>query len=398
MGRAMLFVVLLMGALFARIMTTIQRRMSDLPTIVSRNMLTKQAESVSDYALRTAVRNSISLGMMAGPNSVVLWNQAFNGFNIQHCHIDSISYTFVGNSGGSGSNSYRAISYVSGNYANQTVNYRAELAFSFPLVELLDLDYSIYLEMDQPQFNPSPNWNHVIDSSDNENDALFYGDVDTRPMGQGVDGWKCASFGSGGGYIMHGGNESMQVASNFTILAYAKIRQGHPAATLVWLPPDPNDPALAANGVNFNTIRKRPSGGIWYQGGNMYFAATTVNGLNIEVSAPFTPDGKWPHNKDKWHFFAMTYNQGQVVGYINAVEVGRTQNLLYPFIKRNAVVNKGIYLGREYFGTPQSGDSFRYMYGLMDQVGLVPRTMSPGEIAAYHNLIINPATIQYIRD
>jgi hypothetical protein len=176
---------------------------------------------------------------------------------------------------------------------------------------------------------------------------------------------------------MHPGNESMQVASNFTILSYAKVRTGHPAATLVWMPPDPDDPALAPNGVNWSHIRKKPSGGIWYQGGNMYFGATTVNNLDIVVTAPFTPDGKWPHNKDQWHFFAMTYNQGQVVGYIDGIEVGRTQNPLYPFVKRNAVVNKGIYLGREYFGTPQSGDSFRYMFGLMDQVGLCPEPCLP---------------------
>jgi hypothetical protein len=395
MGRAILIVVVLMTAIYSTVLVSMQRRMLDLPRIVQRNMLSKQAESVSDYALRTAVRNSISLGMMAGPSSVFLWNQEFDDFNIQNCNVDSIHYTFVGG-GEEGSNSYRAISYVSGELQDETIQYRAELAFSFPLVVLLDLDYSIYLEMDQPQFNPSANFNHVIDTSEYGNDALFFGDVSTRPMGQGVDGWKCASFGSGGGYIMHGGNDTMVMSSNYTIVAFAKIRAGHPAATLVWLPSDLSDPALTVGG---GTIRTRPTGGIWYDSGNMYFSATTINGVPITVSAPFTPDGKWPHNKDKWHFFAITFDKGRVKGYINGLPVGEATNPLFPFYRPNAVRNAGIYLGREYFGNTQSGDpQFKYMYGLMDQVGLVPKTMTDAEIWAYYNLIINPADIQYIRD
>lgn len=396
MGRAILIVVILMTAIYSTVLVTMQRRMLDLPRIIQRNALTKQAESVSDYALRTAVRNSISLGMMAGPGSVVMWTQEFNNFKIQDCQIDSIRYTFVGGSGGS--NSYRAVSYVSGEVQGQSIDYKAELAFSFPLVVLLNLDYAIHLEMDQPQFNPSQNWNHVIDSSEHENDALFVGDVDTRPMGQGVDGWKCASFGGNPGYIWHDGNESLSMTSNFTIMAFAKIRSGHPAATLVWLPPDPDDPNFTASVAGWGTVRKQPTGGIWYQSGQMYFGATTVDGTAISVNANFTPDGQWPHNKDKWHFFAMTYNRGQVKGYINGLPVATGNNPLYPFYRPNAIRNKGIYLGREYFGTGQTGDVFRQMKGLMDQVGLVPRTLTDAEIWSYYNLVLNPADIQYIRD
>ena len=388
-----------MTAIYSSVLVSMQRRLLDLPRIIQRNQLTKQAESVSDYALRTAIRYSVFYGLMAGPNEVIMWNQEYNGFQIQDCQIDSIRYTFVGDTHGDGSNHYRAISYVSGEAQGQTIQYRAELAFSFPLVALLDLDYNIHLEMDQPQFNPSQNWNHVIDTSDHENHALFVGDVDTRPMGQGVDGWKCASFGSGGGYIYHAGNETMEVASNYTLLAFAKIRAGHPAATLVWLPPDPDDPNFTGTVSGWGTVRKQPTGGIWYQSGNMYFRATTVDGTLITVSAPFTPDGKWPHNKDKWHFFAITFDRGRVKGYINGLPVGTSTNPLFPFYRPNAVQNKGIYLGREYFGTPQAGDpAFKYMYGLMDQVGMLPTTLTDAEIWAYYNLIINPADIQYIRD
>lgn len=391
----MIIVVILMGTLYSGIMITMQRRLLSLPAIIGRNVLTKQAESVSDYALRTAVRNSIQLGMMAGDAGQIIWDTHYQNFNIQNSKIDSISYTFVGDGT---TNSYRAITYVRAIDMGKTVSHRSEIAFSFPLITLLDLDYCIYLEMNQPAFNPSENWNNVIDTSDNGNDALFYGDVTTRPHGSGVDGWKCASFGSGGGYIMHAGNSSMVVASNFTILSYAKIRSEQTAATLVWLPPDPNDPALAANGVNWNTVRRQPTGGIWYQNNTMYFACTSIYGHTIQVTAPFVADGKWPHNKDRWHFFALSYEKGRVKGYIDGVLVGTDTNTLYPFIKPSAIYNKGIYLGREYYGTAQSGDSFKYMYGLMDQVGLVPRTLTDLEIAAYNNLTLNPATIQYIRD
>jgi hypothetical protein len=74
-------------------------------------------------------------------------------------------------------------------------------------------------------------------------------------------------------------------------------------------------------------------------------------------------------------------------------------NPLFPYYRPNAVRNQGIYLGREYFGAPQAGDpQFKYMYGLMDQVGLVPRTLTDAEIWSYYNLVLNPADIQYIRD
>ncbi|MDZ4182329.1 MAG: hypothetical protein U1B83_05570, partial [Candidatus Cloacimonadaceae bacterium] len=67
MGRSMLIVVVLMSTLYTGIMMSMQRSLFSLPDIVSRNMLQKQAESVSDYALRTAVRRSVSLGMQASP-------------------------------------------------------------------------------------------------------------------------------------------------------------------------------------------------------------------------------------------------------------------------------------------------------------------------------------------
>ncbi|HRX76756.1 MAG TPA: hypothetical protein P5342_04800, partial [Candidatus Cloacimonadota bacterium] len=90
MGRAMLIFVVMMTAIYSTVLLSLQRRMLDLPRIIQRNQLTKQAESVSDYALRTAIRYSVFYGLMAGPNEVIMWNQPYDGFKIQDCQIDSI--------------------------------------------------------------------------------------------------------------------------------------------------------------------------------------------------------------------------------------------------------------------------------------------------------------------
>jgi len=420
MGRAMLIVVILMCSIYAGIMTTMQRNILSLPNIISRNMINKQAESVSDYALRTAVRNSIAYGLMAGESSLIQWKEIYNNFNIQNCKIDSIDYTFVSGT----TNSYRAISYVTGNLMGRIIKYRAEIAFSFPLIALLNLDYCIYLQMNQPAFNPSEQWGVVIDTSDNDNNADFFGNMDTAPHGTGVDGWKAASFGEKNfgqasvctnplcrlagsphticGYIVHTGNASMVVASNFTIMTFAKINQGRTAATLIWLPTDPTDPEVPGNGIGPESIRKSATGAIYYANGNMYFTATTYQGATavpITVSTPFVPDGKQPHNKDPWYFFALTYNQGQVKGYVNGLPIGTNSITGYATgTRRSAIRNQGLYLGRELYRNFAIGDIYHYMYGLMDQVGLVPRTLTDAEINLYYNQTINPATIQYIRD
>jgi len=395
MGRAMLIASVLMATIYAGIMTSLQRRVLSVPNIISRNVLSKQAENVSDYALRTAIQNSVAYGQMAGDEGLIKWEDHYTNFNIQNCKIDSIKYTIVSGT----NNSFRAVSHVSGNMMGRSISYRAEIAYTFPLIAALDMDWSIYLEMNQPQFNP--HFDLVYDSSSHDNDANFYGNVDTRPHGTGVDGWKCANFNevSGNnidGVIWHDGNSSMEVSSNFTLMCFAKLNRGTSAATFLWLPPDPAD--VNAHGMGWGNVRKKPTGAIWFLNNTVYFTVTTQDGVTVQTSTPFVPDGKWPHNKDPYYHFALTYNQGQVKGYKNGVLVGTSQNALYPFYRPSAIQNKGFYLGREYFGTPQAGDAFHYMIGDMDQAGLLPRTLTDAEIASYYNLTINPATIQYIRD
>jgi len=308
----MIIVVVLMGSIYMGIMINMMNTMAGIPDIINRQILSKEAESVSDYALRTAVRNSVQLGLQAQAGSILNLTDSYTGFNVGNCIIDSIKYSFVEDR-----DHYRAVTYVRGSYMGQTINYPAEIAFNFPISQIVGNPNCFYLEMDQPQFNPS--FNLVYDSSPNGNDANFYGAISTRPMGQGVNGWKCASFESGGGWIQHAGNASMEVNSNFTLVCFAKIRQGHPQATLMWLPSNPNDTSTASGANPGRDLRYKPTAGIWYQSGNMYFTITNTQYNPLTVTVPFTPDGKWPHNKDKWHFFALTYNNGILKAYVNGV-------------------------------------------------------------------------------
>lgn len=392
----MLIVVVLMSTLYAGIMVTLQRHMFDVPDIITDNMVTKQAESVSDYALRTAVRNSVRLGMQASPDSVWRWNTIYNNFNVFNSRIDSIRYTFV-----QSANRYRAQTYVTSRIMGHTRQYRAEIAFNYPLVEAIGSPNCFWLRMNQPQFNPSENWNQVNDSSPNQNDGLFYGDVTTRPMGEGADGWKCASFGSNGGWITHPGNASMQVNSNFSVVTFAKIREEATSATILWLASDPYDTNTATTdefgyhpGQN---LRLKPTAGIWYENGNMFFSSVTTNYTQVTISVPFTPTGQWPHNRDQWYFFGLTYNRGVLKAYVNGVLVG-TNYSGWPF---NAITNTyGYSIGRRDVRRT-SGLAvgwFRYMYGLLDELGLYNRTLSDSEMAGWYNQVINPANIQYIRD
>ncbi|MDP3113193.1 MAG: LamG-like jellyroll fold domain-containing protein [Candidatus Cloacimonadaceae bacterium] len=396
MGRSMLIVVLLTSTLYAGIMMSMQRSLFSLPDIVSRNMLQKQAESVSDYALRTAVRNSVSLGMQASPASVTQWTVRYTNFNVQNCKIDSIKYSFVETA-----NRYRAQSYVRGSLMGRTIQYPAELAFNFPLIHIVGNPNCFYMEMNQPQFNPSEHFNQVDDSSPNENDGLFYGDVTTRPMGQGVDGWKCASFGSAGGWITHPGNASMQVNSNFSVVSFAKIRAGHPAATIIWLASDPfdkNTPYTDVNGVYHpgQNLRFKPTLGIWFESGNMHFTAVNTAFNAVTVSIPFTPQGQWPHNSDAWVFFGLTYSNGILKAYIDGVLLGtNSAGSPHPAITNTYGYSIGRRDVRNWDGTTIA---HQYMYGLLDQIGLYNRTLSDAEMAGFRNQVLAPANIQYIRD
>lgn len=392
MGRAVIIIALLIGSVYGGIMLRMQSRMFKLPQMQVKQYIEKEAESVSDFALRSAIRNSVFLGLQANAGTITNLTQNFNNYGIGNCVLDSIRYTFTGVQG-----QYRAQSYVRGALHGKNVEHLAEIAFSFPVSSLFGKPDCFYLEMDQPQFNPSPSWNHVIDTSGNNNHGWFWGDVTTRPMGYGANGWKCASFGSAGGWIDFVGNATTEVSSNFTLIAFAKIREGSSVSTIVWLPSDPYDTASPGLGHPGMNLRYKPTAGIWFSGGNLHFSSVTTAGLQSTVSIPFTPLGRWPHNRDQWVFMGLTFANGTLKAYINGLPVGTSSSGgAFPAIRSRY----GFTIGRKDIRALGSGGTSEYMYmfGLIDQVGMYRRTLTDAEMLGLYSDIVSPASMQYVKD
>lgn len=392
MGKVMLVVVLLIGTIYGGIMLHLQNKMLALPQLQVRQLIQKEAESVSDYALRMAVRNSVQLGLLADAGAIIDTTVYFNNYRMGHCVIDSIKYTF--NTG----TSYRARSYIHGSLQGINISYPAEIAFEFPSSALMTGPNCFYLQMDQPQFNPSHNWDNVIDSSPNHNNAAFWGDIATRPKGQGANGWKCASFGITGGWIDFAGNSTTEVNSNFSIISFAKIRKEATNSTIIWMSSDPYDTATSSVGSPHpgQNLRIKPTAGIWYSSGNMYFSAVNTAYTQSTVTIPFVPKGKWPHNRDQWVFFGLTYNNGVLKAYIDGLPVGQS-TAGYPLPAMTS--SYGFSIGRrDLRGTGISFNEYMYMFGLIDQVGLYNRTLTDQEMYDLYYGILNPASMKYIRD
>lgn len=392
MGRAVLIIALMVGTIYGGIMLRMQNRMYKLPQMQVKQYIEKEVESVSDFALRTAIRNSVILGLQANAGTVTSLTQRFNNYAIGNCVLDSIRYTFTGVG-----SQYRAQTFVRGNLMGRSSDHPAEIAFSFPVSSLFGKPDRWYLEMDQPQFNPAPTWNHVIDSSPWGNHGWFWGDVTTRPMGYGANGWKCASFGPAGGWIDFVGNASTEVSTNFSLISFVKIREGSSVSTVVWLPSDPYDTDVASGGHPGLNLRYKPTAGIWYSSGNLHFSSVTTAGLQSTVSIPFTPLGRWPHNRDQWVFMGLTFANGTLRAYINGLPVG-VSNSGGAFAAMPS--RYGFTIGRKDIRNLGSGGvgEYMYMFGLIDQVGLYGRTLTDGEMQGIYEDIISPANMQYVKD
>ena len=403
MGRSMLIVVLLMSTIFGGIVIALQRQMRSLPDVMVRNLLLKEAESVSDYALRTGIRNAQSMGLQMPVEGVPLnFTQTFNNFRVGHCTIDSIRYSFINSTA-----QYRARTTVRASMQGYNITYPAEMAFNFPIVSIVGSPNCFYFEMDQPQFHGSNEW--IRDTSGNDYTGEPHNAISTRPHGSGANGWKCASLDGSDDYIdircdpgctTH---PALVVSSEFTLIVFAKVRQGTTAnqGTLVWLAGDPYD-TNSSNGAHpGNNLRYKPTAGIFYNAsdGKMHFNVTLDNGPRtlLDTSFPYTPLGKWPHNKDPWHFFAMTFKNGTVKSYFNGVR----QTTLWGGFWNDAIPSRhGVSVGRRDIRNLGSGGTseYKYFFGLLDQVGMYNRALTDAEIANLYLTIIKPENILYIKD
>jgi hypothetical protein len=111
---------------------------------------------------------------------------------------------------------------------------------------------------------------------------------------------------------------------------------------------------------------------------------------------PYTPLGKWPHNKDPWHHFGLTYNGWTLKAYINGI---KKATVLAPSFAGVISNRYGISVGRRDLRTAGTTSSeYKYFLGLLDQVGMYNRALTEAEMYAFYIGVIRPENILYIRD
>lgn len=400
MGRTMLIVVILMSTIFAGIIISLQRQMRRLPDHVVRNLLNKEAENVSDYALRTAMCNAVQIGLAFPTSGQLELTHTFNNFRIGHCTIDSIQYQFV-----ESVSHYRAFTYITAAMQGVTVKYSAEMAFNFPLNEVAGTPNCFFFEMDQPQFHGSNAY--VEDSSLNDYEGSVYGGIGTSP--HTPYGWKGAKYDGEDDYISISTSPADSAYSNLvcdtglTLVVFATVDQTNTVnqGTLFWLASDPFDTGTPSGPHPGSNLRDKPTAAIWYDKSRsaMIFESTFNNGpkTRAEAVVPFTPTSKSPYNKATWHFFALTAKQGVLRAYINGV----LKQTVTTATSENPVPNHfGVYLGRRDYRPSSSynASNFKYFKGIMDRIGLFNRELSGAEINSFYLTQTVPENILYIKD
>ncbi len=454
MGRASLMFVILMTSIFASVLVRVQRSIGGVPDVLIRNQLNKEIENISDYVLRTAVRNANSEeflnSVLSGADVVgqISHTQTFaeGEKRIGHCDILSIEYSYA-HSG----DHYKVKTHIRGFMQGVEVFRDAEMAFSYPMVTLGKVAPNVvYLEFERLLLFPwlfdllNMNNRFLPDSSPNSYGGQFHGfsfisptapyyikdnvDDDVESWGgayskrylkfNGVDNWieveNKLPVGSED-------TEALDTDTEFSLMCFAKIdklgrkiffstpdhrkQQG----TLIWIPSDNTNPAL----------KYKPSAGIYFEtlnvdspAGKMHFIVTRSDQDTLMVSVPYTRTAevwtrKWllvyyyiinsNHTRFPWSSYGLTYEtkdeQSILTAYIDGIQVGQR-------IKEGAVrahkSEYGMILGRMSYETEANG--YRYFFGIMDQAGMDDRTFSPSEMLLWHRGVMKSTLVQYIRD
>ena len=338
MGRASLMFVILMTTIFASVLVRVQRSIGGVPDVLIRNQLNKEIENVSDYVLRTAVRNANSEeflnSVLSGADVVgqISHTQTFaeGEKRIGNCDILSIEYSYA-HSG----DHYKVKTHIRGFMQGVEVFRDAEMAFSYPMATLGKVVPNVvYLEFERLllftwltdiiEWLTGIEFNNrmLADSSGNYYESDFNGfslispaapyTIDEDALDEEVDSWGGAYSKR---YLKFNGynnwvnvNNKLPVGSEdtepldtdyeFSLMCFAKIdKSGRDSSlessgdkrkqqgTLIWIPSDATDVSMRykpAAGIYFNTTSTSSATG------TMNFIVTRATGDTLMVTVPYT--------------------------------------------------------------------------------------------------------------
>ena len=361
MGRASLMLVVLMTTIFASVLVRVQRSIGGVPDVLIRNQLNKEIENVSDYVLRTAVRNANSEeflnSVLSGADVVgqISHTQTFaeGEKRIGHCDILSIEYSYA-HSG----DHYKVKTHIRGFMQGVEVFRDAEMAFSYPMATLGKVVPNVvYLEFERLllftwltdiiEWLTGIEFNNrmLADSSGNNYESEFHGfsfispaapyTIDEDALDEEVDSWGGAyskrylKFNGYDNWVKVNNKEqpgseepdSLDTDYEFSLMCFAKIdKDGRNSSytldkwslpdyrkqqgTLIWIPSDETDVSMRykpAAGIYFNTTSKTS------EIGTMNFIVTQATGDTLMVTVPYTR--KTPvWKRERFLIFFHVYN------------------------------------------------------------------------------------------
>jgi len=419
MGRAVLLSVMLVTTIFATILISLNRNIGGVSQVLIRNQLLKEAENVSDFALRNAIRNAGSVEFLdtylAGGffTDEKTFTQSFTNYRIGNCSIDSIRYSYVNSQA-----NYKVRSFVRASLQGVSVSKDAEMSFNYPFLSLgSSKPNAFYLEMERLILFPwlFQNNNRLPDSSNEDEPYIGYTEgwsliSATIPWG-GAFSRYCTKFNGFDNYINvpplaeqdTSWVERIDTDDSFSLLIFAKLDKNinkNNQGTLIWIPSEPSD----------NVMRQKPCAGIWFakSDSKIHFAVTQSNSNMLEVTKAFTPTAvifNWwlgflqifniRFYEYPWSSYGLTYNAGTLKAYIDGTLVGTSTGTNIPAYPSMY----GMSIGRKDLrGTGFSNSDRMYFCGVMDQSGMHDRALMDAEMKSWHNGVMSSTLIKYIRD
>ncbi len=454
MGRASLILVILMSTLFAGIAMRMNRRMLDLPEMLTDLQLKRAAENLSDYSLRYAIDT--------GKNEINGWFD--RGFKDVHVRFRGVAYTEkVADNGAtlvidtqafpvlagkirqisfknihvSATNpsqiSFQAVSTVEGILQGRAFDYVAEVAFNATNARNPNC---FYHEMEN-NFNGNSPHKQVQDSTPWGNDGYDLLHVKSK-KNAGVNNSTAAILKRSNKVKWENviytpnstGNTSMQVDAAFTLVGFVKIdsEMQNTAGAMVWLPTLPSK--VPAEDDPYSD--PPPTAGIWLGEDNLLHYLVGGNNGDAENPAygtveatlhlpegPYSPQtgtGNSPNYGGNWSFFALTFENGTVTGYYiwvddkgvvqgwnSAVSATTGEGDFKSALTSEDGASVGGRITQLVYdpnaNNPYSASQYDMIFiGAMDAVGMYDEALSAKDLMAFYYNTMKPSSIDYIRE